>query len=182
MEKEIDRVRHSPERVFLLIEQAALLADKLERHDQAVEVLEAALAFQPNNVEALEAMYGSALRSGAWEKAAQAMEGLVMAGGPMSDVAERYHRIGRAAESSGNVDRALGFYSRAYARNPAFRPTLERLSEICFDRQQWDNAWKATEHLLDRHGAERYPTRGAFSCVPRPGAAPFFPETSSTRQ
>ena len=85
------------------------------------------------------------------------MEGLVISGGPMSDVAERYHRIGRAAESAGSVDRALGFYSRAYARNPAFRPTLERLSEICFERQQWDNAWKATAHLIDRHGADMEP-------------------------
>jgi len=157
LDKEIERARHSPERVALLIEHAGLLADKLERHDQAVEALEAALAFQPNNVDALEAMYGSALRSGAWEKAAQAMEGLVISGGPMSDVAERYHRIGRAAESAGSVDRALGFYSRAYARNPAFRPTLERLSEICFERQQWDNAWKATAHLIDRHGADMEP-------------------------
>jgi Tfp pilus assembly protein PilF len=78
-----------------------------------------------------------------------------MSAGPaLSDSFERYHRVGLAAEKSGQIDRALGLYSRSYARNPAFRPTLERLSEICFERQQWDNAWKATEHLLERHGTD----------------------------
>lgn len=157
LEKEIGRVRSSAERVPLLLEQGALLDERLDRPDQAVEVLEAALAFQPANVEALEAMYRAAVRAGVWEKSAQALEGLIVAGAPVGDVDERYHRIGRAAEAGGKVERALGFYSRSYARNPGFRPTLERLSEICFDRQQWDNAWKATEHLIDRHGADMEP-------------------------
>jgi len=59
----------------------------------------------------------------------------------------------------------LGFYSRSYGRNSSFRPTLERLSEICFDRQQWDNAWKATEHLIERHGAAIEPAARAELAV-----------------
>jgi len=150
--------------VELLLEQGVLLDEKVDRPDQAVEVLEAALAFQPANVAAQEAMFRAALRAGAWEKSAQALEALLVAGNPMDDLAERYHRLGRAAEAGGKVDRALGFYSRSYARNSTYRPTLERLSEICFDRQQWDNAWKATEHLIARHGADfPPPERAALS-------------------
>ncbi|HEY4184494.1 MAG TPA: hypothetical protein VGP07_05460 [Polyangia bacterium] len=157
LEKEIERVRVSSERVELLVQQGTLLAEKLGRADRAVEVLDAALGFQPTNADALEAMFNAALAAGAWEKAAQALE-VLLAAGPLGDAAERYFRIGRAAESGGKVDRALGFYSRSYARNSAYRPSLERLSEICFDRQQWDNAWKATEHLLDRHGSDLEPS------------------------
>ena len=156
LEKEIGRVRVSGERAELLVELGTMLAERLDRPNRAVEVLEAALAFQPANPEALEAMFRASLVAGSWEKAAQALEAQ-LAAGPVADAPERYHRIGDAAERGGKVDRALGFYSRSYARNPSYRPTLERLSEICFDRQQWDNTWKATEHLLDRHGADLEP-------------------------
>jgi len=44
-------------------------------------------------------------------------------------------------------------YSRSYGRDSSFRPTLERLAAICFERRQWDNAWKAAEALLERYGA-----------------------------
>ena len=46
-----------------------------------------------------------------------------------------------------------------------YRPTLERLSAICFERGQWDNAWKATEALLDRHGAALEPGQRATLLV-----------------
>ena len=156
LEKEIERVRGS-ERVELLVQHGLLLGDKLSRPDRAVEVLDLALNYQPANRAALEAMFNAALAAGAWEKAGQALEAL-LSSATVPDAAERYHRVGRAAEDGGKIDRALGFYSRAYARNPSYRPSLERLSEICFDRQQWDNAWKATEHLLDRHGADLEPS------------------------
>jgi len=156
LEKEIERVRGS-ERVELLVQHGQLLADKLGRADRAVEVLDLALNYQGANKSALEAMFNAALVAGTWEKAGQALEALLSTA-TVPDAAERYHRVGRAAEDGGKIDRALGFYSRAYARNPSYRPSLERLSEICFDRQQWDNAWKATEHLLDRHGADLEPS------------------------
>jgi tetratricopeptide (TPR) repeat protein len=92
------------------------------------------------------------LLAGRWEPAVQALDRLATLGAVPADAAERYHQAGAAAEAEGNVDRALVLYSRSYARNTSYRPTLERLSEICFERDQWDNAWKATEALLDRHG------------------------------
>ncbi|MES1205350.1 MAG: hypothetical protein ABUS79_05385 [Pseudomonadota bacterium] len=154
LEKEIELCRLPIERVGLMIELAVLLSERLDRAARAVEVLDAALAFEPNNPNALDAMFGAALATGSWEKAAQALEVMLGAGIAVADAAQRYHRLGLGAERAGQVDRALGLYSRSYARNPAFRPTLERLSEICFDRQQWDNAWKATEHLIERHGTD----------------------------
>ena len=156
LEKEIERVRGA-ERVELLVQHGLLLAEKLGRADRAVEVLDVALGYQAASTPALEAMFNAALAAGLWEKAGQALEALLSTA-TIPDATERYHRVGRAAEDGGKIDRALGFYSRAYARNPSYRPSLERLSEICFDRQQWDNAWKATEHLLDRHGADLDPS------------------------
>jgi Tfp pilus assembly protein PilF len=161
LEREVPLVRAPAERGTLLVDLGVMLRDKLGRGARALEVLEAALAFQPGDARALDALYGAALSVGNWEKAAQALEAMLAAGAGVPDAAERYHRLGRAAEGAGQPDRALGLYSRSYARNPALRPTLERLSEICFERQQWDNAWKATEHLIDRHGADLDPSARA---------------------
>lgn len=165
LEKEVELVKAPAERVALLVELGGLFVEKLGRAERAVEVLDAALAFQPSNAGALETMYGAALGAGVWEKAAQALEALLAAHGGIADAAERYYRVGLAAEAEGKMDRALGFYSRSYGRNSSFRPTLERLSEICFDRQQWDNAWKATEHLIERHGAAIEPAARAELAV-----------------
>ena len=69
----------------------------------------------------------------------------------MTDVAERYFRVAADAEAAGLLDEALVFFSRSYSRNTSHRPTLERLSFICFEKGQWDNAWRATEALIDRY-------------------------------
>jgi tetratricopeptide (TPR) repeat protein len=154
LQKEIALTSEPGERTKLSVELGVLLASRLGAATRAVAVLEEVLVLEPENTSALDAIFGAALTAGAWERAARALEALMSAGPALSDSFERYHRVGLAAEKSGQIDRALGLYSRSYARNPAFRPTLERLSEICFERQQWDNAWKATEHLLERHGTD----------------------------
>lgn len=153
LEKEIGLSSESSDRVGLLVDLGVLLATRLGEAGAAVDALDEALALEPRNVGALDAMFSAALGTGAWEKAASALETMLASGLALADTSQRYHRLGLAAEEAGQTDRALGLYSRSYARNPAFRPTLERLSEICFERQQWENAWKATEHLIDRHGA-----------------------------
>ncbi len=153
-EKEITLTSVAVERAKLSVELGVLLAGKLNAAARAVEVLDAILALEPQSPDALDAMFGAALAAGAWERATQALEAMLSAGPAPVDTPERYHRLGLAAEKAGQLDRALSLYSRSYARNPAFRPTLERLSEVCFERQQWENAWKATEHLMERHGAD----------------------------
>jgi tetratricopeptide (TPR) repeat protein len=88
-----------------------------------------------------------------WEAAAQALDRLLATGTEVPDAADRYFRVAAAAEAAIELDHALVLYSRSYSRNPQHRPTLERLSAICFEKGQWDNAWKATETLIDRYRA-----------------------------
>jgi tetratricopeptide (TPR) repeat protein len=110
-------------------------------------------ALLPDEARILELASRFNLAAGRWEPAVKALDRLASTGAPIPDAAERYYQAGAAAEAEGQGDRALTLYSRSYARNTSFRPTLERLSAICFARDHWDNAWKATEALLDRHGA-----------------------------
>ncbi len=69
----------------------------------------------------------STSRAGNWQAAAEALDRLAARGATIADAAERYFAVGAAAEAAGQLDRALTLYSRSYARDGSFRPTLERL-------------------------------------------------------
>ena len=151
---EADAAASLDERIALRVEWASLMQQRLGQNARALEAFEVVLAKRSVEPRALEGLFEAAVAVGRWERAAQALETMLGAQVGVKDAAERYYRVARVAETAGDVDRALTLYSRSYARMTSYRPTLERLSEICFERQQWDNAWKATEHLIDRHGAD----------------------------
>jgi tetratricopeptide (TPR) repeat protein len=161
LESELALVGPSARKGRLLAELAAVYGDHLGKAPRAVELLEAAATLLPEEPRLLDLVSRFNLLAGRWEAGAQALDRLAATGAVPADAAERYHRAGAAAEAEGQVDRALVLYSRSYARDTSFRPTLERLSVICFEKDQWDNAWKATEALLDRHGAALTPTERA---------------------
>ena len=136
----------------LLIELAVVQGDKLGDPARAVHLLETAAKFLPDDPRLLDLGARFQLAAGNWQAAADALDRLASRGATIADAAERFFAVAAAAEAAGQHDRALTLYSRSYGRDSGYRPTLERLSTICFNRAQWDNAWKATEALLERHG------------------------------
>ena len=152
LESEAALVGPSARKGRLLVELAAVEGERLGNPRRAIELLEAAAPLVPEEPRTLDLASRFYLGAERWDTAVQALDRLATMGAAPADAAERYYQAGAAAESAGQIDRALVLYSRSYARNTGYRPTLERLSEICFDKDQWDNAWKATEALLDRHG------------------------------
>ena len=137
----------------LLIELAVVYGDKLGDPARAVTLLETAARHLPDEPRLADLGARFHLAAGNWQAAADALDRLAARGAPIPEAAERYFAVGAAAEAAGEHDRALTLYSRSYGRDSSYRPTLERLAAICFERGQWDNAWKATEALLERHGA-----------------------------
>lgn len=134
-------------------ELASVVGEHLQQPGRALELLEPAATLFPDDAVTLERLFRFNLAAGGprWEQAGVVLERWIGAGAVMADAADKYFAVGAAAEADGRADRAVAFYSRAYGRNNAHRPALERLSAICFERDQWENAWKATEALLDRH-------------------------------
>jgi tetratricopeptide (TPR) repeat protein len=141
----------------LLIELAVVQGDRLNDPARAVTLLENAGRFLPDDPRLLDLGARFQLAAGNWQAAADALDRLASRGATIADAAERYFAVAAAGEAAGQHDRALTLYSRSYGRDSGYRPTLERLSAICFDRGQWDNAWKATEALLERHGGALAP-------------------------
>ncbi|HTA19135.1 MAG TPA: hypothetical protein VK989_07565, partial [Polyangia bacterium] len=165
LESEAALVGPSARKGRLLAELAAVHGERLANPQRAIELLDAASTLLPEEPRMLDLASRFNLLAGRWEAAVQALDRLATLGAVPTDAAERYHLAGASAEKDGQIDRALVLYSRSYARNTGYRPTLERLSVICFDKDQWDNAWKATEALLDRHGAALTPAERAALLV-----------------
>jgi tetratricopeptide (TPR) repeat protein len=165
LESEVALVGPSARKGRLLAELAAVQGERLGDPQRAIELLDAAAALLPEEPRMLDLASRFNLLAGRWDAAVQALDRLASMGAAPSDAAERYYQAGDAAEAAGQVDRALVLYSRSYARNTSYRPTLERLSVICFDKDQWDNTWKATEALLERHAGAMDPAERAVLLV-----------------
>ena len=153
LESELGLTTSAARKGALLLELAALSGDRLANPARAVALLGDAAKHLGDEPRVLDLRARFNLAAGNWQAAAEALDQLAARGATIPDAAERYFAVGAAAEAAGDVDRALTLYSRSYSRDGSFRPTLERLSAICFERGQWDNAWKATEALLERHAA-----------------------------
>ena len=156
------RLATSPQRKGpLLLELATVHGDRLNDPARAVSLLETAARLLPNDPRLMDLEARFNLLAGHWQVAADALDRLAARGATIADAAERYFAVAKAAEAAGEPDRALTLYSRSYGRDSGYRPTLERLAAICFERGQWDNAWKATEALLERHGPALSPAERA---------------------
>jgi tetratricopeptide (TPR) repeat protein len=141
-----------------LVELASIVGERLGNNDRALALLERARAVESSDTAALDLLFRFAMASEdpakrKWELAAQALERLLAAGVDVADAADRYFRVAADAEAASRLDEALVYFSRSYSRNANHRPTLERLSFVCFEKGQWDNAWRATEAMLDRYRA-----------------------------
>jgi len=139
-----------------LVELASIVGERLGDNDRALALLERARAVESSDPASLDLLFRFAVASDdpakrKWELAAQALERLLAGGAEVPDAADRYFRVAADAEAAGRLDEALVYFSRSYSRNANHRPTLERLSFICFEKGQWDNAWRATEAMIDRY-------------------------------
>ena len=165
LESEVGLTTSSARKGALLLELAVVQGDRLGAPARAVALLDDAGRHLRDEPRVLDLRGRFNLAAGNWQAAAEALDQLAARSAAIPDAAERYFAIGTAAEAAGEVDRALTLYSRSYSRDGSYRPTLERLSAICFQRGQWDNAWKATEALLDRHGPSIEPAARATLLV-----------------
>lgn len=165
LESEVGLTTSPARKGALQLELAVVHGDRLGGAARAVALLDEAALYLRDEPRVLDLRARFNLAAGNWQAAAEALDQLAARSATIPDAAERYFAVGAAAEAAGDVDRALTLYSRSYSRDGSYRPTLERLSAICFQRGQWDNAWKATEALLDRHGASIEPAQRATLLV-----------------
>jgi tetratricopeptide (TPR) repeat protein len=133
------------ERAAVLAAVARVLADKLGRPARAIEVLEEALHADPAHLLAAERLADLHFAAGEPTRAAALYEQIVTRGGARDRLHDVYLRLGVAAERSGDADRAFAYYIQSFNHDSLHEPTLTRLSELCFQRGQWENTVRVSE-------------------------------------
>jgi len=154
IERELGTLRDANERLPLLLEWADVLRTRLGDTERAHACLAEATNLALGDRLALDRVIDACLAAGAWERAHDAVHRFVGEGGKLADLGDRYLRIGQVAEMNGDAERALSLYSQAYGHAPRARVVLEKLSQLCFERKDWDSALRANNELLEHHRNE----------------------------
>jgi tetratricopeptide (TPR) repeat protein len=149
--RELTLLQDDDERATLLIEIASALRDHLNRPAAAEEALLEALDADPQNTSAMAALGTLAFDREDWNRAVDLFEKLTdnLVDSPRLHL--YYHRLAQASEQLGDEERAFAAYVKAFGREPMFLPTLERLVELCYERNQWENTLRIAEAIIGRY-------------------------------
>jgi golgin subfamily B member 1 len=153
------------ERVRLLLEASEICANHLDDENQASEILADALSLDPGRLDLVDKLAAIRFRRGEWSSllplaerlAADLAPALGVPDKPAAERARIWYQLGRAAEETGNLPRAVEAFTEALAAVPEGPQTLgprRDLAALRFRLEQWPEAAVAHELLLVTHGAE----------------------------
>jgi len=147
-----DRLREEPEDVAGWLELGYLREERLHQPAGAEEAYAAALAREPECLEALRALRRVATRSGDWEKVAETLEReLALAlEAPAARRAELLRALGAVARDRlGSTTRASRAYAAALEADPEDRASLHALQELSEAVEDWQGAIELYTRELD---------------------------------
>lgn len=155
--RELHLTEDKAERARLLVEMGEVLHKKMDRANTAAEALEEALQNDPGNLRAAERLGMIYFDNEDWERAGEFLEKVVSSGLELDNLHDYYYRLGFATERLGQEDDAFSYYVKSFGREPMYLPTLERLVELCYTRQQWDNTLRISEAIISTYAEKKTP-------------------------
>lgn len=155
--RELQLTEDPAERARLQAEIGEILYRQLERPGAAAEALEEALTLDPNNSSAAELLGMIYFDTEDWERAGQLLEKVVGSGMELDNLHEYYYRLGYATERLGREDDAFSYYVKSFGREPMFLPTLTRLVDLCYTRNQWENTLRIGEAIVTTYVEKKTP-------------------------
>ena len=155
--RELLLTEDSVERSRLLLEIGEIQYHQLERPSAAAESLEQALTEDAGNTHAAELLGAIYFETQDWERAEQLLEKVVGSGIALENLHEFHYRLGYANEQLGREDEAFSHYVKSFGREPMYLPTLERLVDLCYVRNQWENTLRIGEAIVTTYADKRTP-------------------------
>lgn len=137
----------------LLVELGRLYDDRLDEHDRAIEVYEAALRQDGDNEDAALPLADEYAKEGRWAEAAPLFDSLVKRSGKREPAEQQRlaFMLGQAATNIGDNDAAIRALSKASQLDPQHLPTLLALSNAYYVAQNWEQAFKHFQMVLVHH-------------------------------
>ena len=143
------------DKVRLLCDAANIHLHKLRVTDQAKQLYAAAIAHDPEHVEAGRALAGLYYEAGQWKELSPVIDMLCRKSDQLRVDAKQLHelhyRAARCADELGEHGKALGYYKIASDLDPTHVPTLLGRGDLHFKLEDWDSAGKAYQVILVQH-------------------------------
>ncbi len=143
------------DKVRLLFAIANIYMYKLHANEQAKQMYAAAIALDPEHVDAGRPLADLYFDAGQWAELSPVIEMLCRKIGQShadpDELNALYYRAARCADELGDVPKALRYYKAAYDIDPTYLPTLVGRADLLFKKQEWDNAGKLYQTILVEH-------------------------------
>ncbi|MDQ3031105.1 MAG: hypothetical protein M3Y87_01715 [Myxococcota bacterium] len=137
----------------LLVDLGRLYEERLEEHDRAIAVWEAALKQDADNEDAALPLAEEYCKNARWADAVPLLDSLVKRGGKREP--DEQHRLsfmlGDAALKTGDTEAAIKALTKASQLDQQHLPTLLALSSAYYQATNWDSAFKYYQMLLVHH-------------------------------
>ncbi len=153
LELEQEYTDNSRKKSKLQYELGALYADKMKDEESSVTWYENALQSDPDNVAAAEPLVTYYIEQNRFADADPLLDLLIRLGQkrPSAEMQDLLRKSGLVAVKLGNLDKALKSYQAAYDLDTSHLPTLLKLSDIYYRKEQWDKAFKFYQMILVHH-------------------------------
>ncbi|MCB9599498.1 MAG: tetratricopeptide repeat protein [Sandaracinus sp.] len=134
----------------LLVELGNLYEERLDEHDRAVDVWEAALKQDSDSEGAALPLVAHYRRSARFEEAFPLLEMLVKRSGKREPHEQHQlaFELGETSSKLGRHEDAIKAFERAYQIDATHLPTIFGLANAYYDAQQWEKAFKLYQMLL----------------------------------
>jgi tetratricopeptide (TPR) repeat protein len=139
------------DKVRLLFATANIYMYKLHASRQAKQLYAAAIALDPEHVDAGRPLAELYFEAGEWSELSPVIDMLCRKVADPNELNELYYRAARCADELGDVAKALRYYKSAYDIDPTYLPTLIGRADLLFKKQEWDNAGKLYQTILIEH-------------------------------
>lgn len=137
----------------LLVELGQIYDERLDEHDRAIEVFEAALKQDPDSEEASLPLAHEYMSQRRFEDAFPLLDLLVKASSKRetSEQHQLCFMLGEAASSLGRDEDAIKALNKAYQLDSTHLPSLLGLAAAYYRAEDWDKAFKFYQMLLVHH-------------------------------
>ena len=137
----------------LLVDLGQIYEERLDEHDRAIEVFEAALRQDPDSEEAAQPLADEYYKEKRWPEAFPLLQMLVKRSGKLEP--DEQHRLsfmlGDVATQVGDDEEAIKAYNKAYQLDSTHLPSLLGLAGGYYRTKEWDKAFKFYQMLLVHH-------------------------------
>ncbi len=141
------------EKTRLLNEAGKIYQEKLDDEDMATQLFARVIQLDPEHIETAEPLSELYFKRKEWAPLVPLMETLARKAGKKTnrEMTQLYHRLAKAADQTGDSEKALKYYKQSYELDATYLPTLLDRAALLYKLEHWDDAFRIYQTILVHH-------------------------------